>query len=339
MPSRNGSPPSLSVVIPVYNEADWIERSVQAVVTAAAAADWPADVIVVDDGSTDATPERLRCLVGRSGVRVLTQANRGRFAARRAGLAAATGDRVLLLDSRVIIEPGALKFLRDQVLHHSQRKVWNGHVNVHTDGNPFAAFWSGLVGVAWRRYLAEPRLVSFDSRDFDAYPKGTTIFFAPRSLLIEAAGAFSSLHDDPRLASDDTRMLRYIAERERIHLCPDFAVTYHGRDSLSKFVRQAYYRGTTFVDGYLDAPGPVRRTAATAAGAGLLAAALLARRPAAFAALALAGSAGAAMLVRRSGGSPAEARSVAVLLPLFAASFGAGAVRGLGLVTAKRLRG
>ena len=73
---------------------------------------WSAQVVVVDDGSTDATPARLAELAGPLGLTVVRQENRARFAARRAGLEAARGEQVLLLDSRVVVSPYALSYLR-----------------------------------------------------------------------------------------------------------------------------------------------------------------------------------------------------------------------------------
>ncbi|RKT51999.1 glycosyltransferase family 2 protein [Saccharothrix australiensis] len=326
--------PSLSVVIPVFNEPDWIGRSVGALRTALANAEWDAEIVVVDDGSTDDTPERLAELPG---VTVVTQPNGGRFAARFAGITRASGELVMLLDSRVLLEPGSLVFLRDQLLEHPERTVWNGHINSDDTGNPYGAFMQGLVAVGWRRYVANPRLTSFTAEEFDAFPKGTTLFVAPRKLLEEAATSFTSLYDDVRLASDDTRMLRWVSEQGPIFLAPDFAARYISRDSLPKFVKHAYFRGSTFVDGYLDSPGPVRNAAFAAGGVGLAGLVLLLRKPKAAVVLAAAGSAAAGAVVRRCGGSKAQSLAVAKLLTLFAACFGAGAARGLALALRKRL--
>ncbi|MET9227064.1 glycosyltransferase [Lentzea sp. NPDC003310] len=325
--------PSLSIVIPVFNEPDWIGRSVGALKTAIANANWPAEIIVVDDGSTDDTSKRLAEL----DVTVISQENSGRFAARLAGVEAASGELVLLIDSRVVIDPQSLVFLRDQLAAHPERTVWNGHIETDTKGNPYAGFMAGLVAVAWRRYLAEPRLVSFSAEDFDAFPKGTTLFVAPKNVLKEAAVSFSSLYDDVRMASDDTRMLRSIAERGPIWIAPGFAAQYNSRDSLQKFVKHAYFRGTTFVDGYLDSPGPVRNAMFAAGGVGVVGLFVLVKRPLLALVLALLGSGAAGAIARKSGASKDQAFSVAKLLPVFAACFGAGAARGLSMAIRKRL--
>jgi glycosyltransferase involved in cell wall biosynthesis len=326
------APPSLSVVIPVFNEEQWIVRSVGAIVEAAAHAEWPVEVIVVDDGSTDGTPASLAGLAAEYGITVLSQPNLGRFDARKAGMAKASGELLMLLDSRVIVERTALAFLRDQVIRHPERRVWNGHVNVASKGNPYAAFMAAMVKIPWRRYCANPRLMSYGIEEFDVFPKGTTYFCAPKALFEEAATAFESLYDDVKLSSDDTKLLRWIAEREQIWLAPELACTYHGRESLKRFVKHAYFRGTTYVDGYLKTKGPARRGLVFVLAFGLAALGLLVRKPKLALTLGVAVTASTGAATSRFGATAAEARAFALLLPLFGFSFFAGAVRGLALV-------
>jgi hypothetical protein len=325
-------------VIPVYNEQTWIQRCIAALTASAAEAQLPLDVVVVDDGSTDRTPEVLRELAAEHGIRVVTQANAGRLAARRVGLAEAREEWVLLLDSRVLTDRAALPWVRKAIAQHPERTVWCGHVDVETDGNPFAAFWSGLVKIGWRRYTSDPRLVSFGAEEFDAFPKGTGCLLIPRSLLDEAAQGFESLYGNPDLASDDTRLLRYVAGRRPIWLTPDFRFRYHGKQGARGFLKQAYFRGTTFVDGYLGQPGPVRRALLTAIGAGGILTVVSLRKPI----VAVVGTgvvtAAVSTVVSRVGGSRDEVRGAAVLTPAFVVTFGAGVLRGLALAAVHRSR-
>ena len=95
------SPPSrqvvLSIVIPAFNCAEWLARSVG---SAFLFADAAVEVVVVDDGSTDATRQVLAGLQQtHPTLRVLTQANAGLSAARNAGIAQATGTHIVLLDA------------------------------------------------------------------------------------------------------------------------------------------------------------------------------------------------------------------------------------------------
>jgi glycosyltransferase involved in cell wall biosynthesis len=84
----------VSVVIPTHNRAACIR---QAIDTALAQTSPPLEVIVVDDGSTDETPRILAEYGGR--IRVIRQPNAGVSVARNAGIAAAAGDLIALLDS------------------------------------------------------------------------------------------------------------------------------------------------------------------------------------------------------------------------------------------------
>jgi glycosyltransferase involved in cell wall biosynthesis len=336
--SANTLLPSLSVVIPVFNEENWIPRSVDALMASARVAGWPVEVIVVDDGSSDGTPARLTELQRTHGITVISQPNRGRFEARKTGMAKASGEWIMLLDSRVIVDESSLVFLHDQVKNHPERAVWNGHINVASEHNPYAGFMAGLVKMPWRRYCANPRLMSFGIDEFDVFPKGTTLFVARKAMFEGSVTGFSSLFDDVRFASDDTRMLRWIAEREKIFIAPGLSATYHGRESFKKFVSQSYFRGTTYVDSYLESAGPARNALFGALAVGVAGLAIAAKRPRTALVTGVFGSAVVGAAVKRCGATNAEARAVTSLLPVFAAGFGTGLVRGLLLALRSWLR-
>ncbi len=88
----------VSVIIPCYNAA--------AVVSAFAQSHRPLEVICVDDGSTDATPDVLARLQEQyPTLRVIRQANGGALRARNTGMATATGTYVQFLDADGEIVP------------------------------------------------------------------------------------------------------------------------------------------------------------------------------------------------------------------------------------------
>src|SRR5256885_17262653 len=98
------APPRLSVLMPVYNELATIEPAIGEVL----AADLPADaeLVVVDDGSTDGTAELLDGRDWGPRVRVIHHpVHRGKGAAVRTALAAAAGGVAALMDAEPPFEP------------------------------------------------------------------------------------------------------------------------------------------------------------------------------------------------------------------------------------------
>ena len=326
---------ALSVVIPVHDEAPHLAATLNALVRAVDESSFDTEVVVVDDGSTDRSADVARSTL-RDGLplTVVTQPNAGRLAARRVGVDRAQSELVLLLDGRVRLRPQSLAFAHGRVAEGET--VWNGHVHVDVAGNPYGAFANVLVELAWREYFGDPRTVSYGADDFDRYPKGTTCFLAPRRLLLRAMDRFESRYGDLRLANDDTPVLRWIAERERIHLSPSFACDYRPRATFGSFLRHSFHRGTVFLDGHGRPESrffpAVLAFFPTSAGLAVLAA----RRPSLLPVMALAAAAAAGGAAHMAGRSSFETASFGALAPIYAAAHGAGMWRGLGLIAARR---
>ncbi len=105
--------PTLSLILPIYNERAEVDRTLAAVAAQAAIRpDW--EFLFVDDGSGDGTPDRIREVVEarpelRANVRLLVQPrNGGKGAAIRRGFSAATGSLLCFTD-------GDLPYSLDQV--------------------------------------------------------------------------------------------------------------------------------------------------------------------------------------------------------------------------------
>jgi hypothetical protein len=84
--------PMFSVIIPTYNRAAFVARAIESV-RAQTFTDY--EILVIDDGSTDDTAERLAS----AGVRYIRQQNQGPGVARNRGIAEATGEYCTFLDS------------------------------------------------------------------------------------------------------------------------------------------------------------------------------------------------------------------------------------------------
>ncbi len=91
--------PDLSVVIPVYDEAERIVPTIASIVGHLAGSDLEFEIVVSDDGSTDGTPDLVRGLGLRNVVVLDPGVNRGKGAAVRAGVLAAGGRLILFTDA------------------------------------------------------------------------------------------------------------------------------------------------------------------------------------------------------------------------------------------------
>jgi glycosyltransferase involved in cell wall biosynthesis len=85
----------VSVVIPAYNEEKGIGAQIEVLRETLEKSAWPYEIIVVDDGSTDATANEVR----RHPVRLVQQRNRGYGAALKTGIRAAQSDIIVIIDA------------------------------------------------------------------------------------------------------------------------------------------------------------------------------------------------------------------------------------------------
>lgn len=93
--------PRLSIVVPAYNESARIEQTLQRVMACVERQGWDAEVLVVDDGSQDTTPEIVHRWMERypNLHLVQNQGNRGKGYSVRNGLLQATGEVVMFTDA------------------------------------------------------------------------------------------------------------------------------------------------------------------------------------------------------------------------------------------------
>jgi glycosyltransferase involved in cell wall biosynthesis len=142
-----------SVVIPTYNRANLLLRAI-ASVRRQQFTDY--EIIVVDDGSQDATRECLQNL--RPQIRYLCQGNRGPGAARNAGIREARGDYVAFLDSDDLWFPWTLSVFARAIREHGQPTILGGRWVEFADESELVTVCSEQYGVlAFPDYLASSR--------------------------------------------------------------------------------------------------------------------------------------------------------------------------------------
>ena len=140
--------PRFSVIIPAFNSAATLARAIESV----QAQSWPAhEIIVVDDGSADATAE-IAAGFG-DAVRLLRQANSGVSVARNAGAAAATGDWLAFLDADDWYAPDRLKLHAEWITEDAALDCLTGDYEYRDDagillGTSMAQHQSGRLMLA-----------------------------------------------------------------------------------------------------------------------------------------------------------------------------------------------
>lgn len=142
----------IAAVIPTYNRAGLIERAVESVLAQSDPAD---EIIVVDDGSTDGTAERLERFG--EAVTVLRRRNSGAAAARNAGVRHACSPWVAFLDSDDIWQPAHLRQMRAAI------GVTGGRAALYF-ADTLRPYSGGKVGSYWARcgFRVEGALALFE---------------------------------------------------------------------------------------------------------------------------------------------------------------------------------
>ena len=97
------APPRLSVVIPCYNQGEYLAEAVASVERSV---EEPCDLIIVNDGSTEGRTHEVLDVLRSAGYYVIDQENSGLSAARNRGIEAARGEYVLPLDADNRLRPG-----------------------------------------------------------------------------------------------------------------------------------------------------------------------------------------------------------------------------------------
>jgi glycosyltransferase involved in cell wall biosynthesis len=114
--------PSVGAAIPAYNAERWLAQAIESLLAQSAV---PGDILVLDDGSTDATAT----VAGRFGspVRVLSQANAGIGAARNRAVELVRGEIVAFLDADDLYTPSSIATRLDVLLERPHVGAVFGH--------------------------------------------------------------------------------------------------------------------------------------------------------------------------------------------------------------------
>jgi len=137
----------VSVIVPVFNSARFLAEALASIV----AQDYrPLDVLLIDDGSTDASAHLAgRLARGRPEVRLLRQpVRRGPAAARNVGLREARGQLITFLDADDLMTPGRLRFQADYLAAYRDVDLIVGTQTIRLDPGVDRPEWLGWTATA-----------------------------------------------------------------------------------------------------------------------------------------------------------------------------------------------
>ena len=220
------TPPLVSILIPAFNSQQWIAETIHSALDQT----WPSkEIVVVDDGSSDATLQIARRFASPM-LRVVTQPNQGAAAARNTAFAQCQGDYIQWLDADDLLAPDKIE---RQLAARSRCEA---------DRPLFSCAWGRFIKHPGKaRFIPSPLWCDLSPREWllrkmehDVFMQ-TTVWLVSRELT-ELAGPW-----DTRLLSDDDGEYfgRVMLASDEVHFVPDARAYYRitGSGSLSQIGR------------------------------------------------------------------------------------------------------
>ena len=204
--------PSISVVVPAYNAARTLPATVASIESQTVRA---LEILVVDDGSTDATVDVAHA-TGANNLRVISQANAGHAAARNTGIAAARGRYVAFLDADDLWLPEKLERQLGEIgPNPGIRALQTGAARVDDE-----------LRLLWAEPCRRSEDQLWDTLSFRNMPAMMSTLLAERELLDEVGGFDPSL-----VILQDWDLAIRLARRNQLHSLPDVLSAYRYFDT------------------------------------------------------------------------------------------------------------
>jgi GT2 family glycosyltransferase len=231
-------PPRVSVLVCTFNGSATLGETCEAL----SQVEYPnVEVIVVDDGSTDASAE----IAANHGFSVISTPNRGLSSARNTALDAATGEIVVYLDDDAMPDPLWLTYLVDAFMNEEYDAIGGPNLPVPGDG---------AVADAVAVSPGNPIHVLLSDRHAEHIPGCNAAF---RADALRDIGGFDARF---RAAGDDVDVCWRLQDSgRRVGYCPAAVVWHHRRRTASGYLRQQ--RGYGHAEALLERKWPSRYSA------------------------------------------------------------------------------
>ncbi len=226
---------SISMVIAVYNDWTALQGCLQSITEQTDGRDF--EVIVVDDGSTEAAPEAIRRWIPILPLTIVRQPHGGISAARNCGIRNSRGAVLLFVDADCRLQANCLAALSSAIADSAQHDCFQ----LRLTGN--------CGSVAGR--AEQLRLITFQEHSLQ--PDGRIRYLNTAGFAIRRARAETetALFDPAALRGEDTLLLANLIQRGELPLFVPAAIVQHDVSlslmaCLRKDIRSAYLEGRTY---------------------------------------------------------------------------------------------
>lgn len=118
----------LSIVIPVFNEVRTVDKIIGRVRSIRLPAGWEKEVIIIDDGSSDGTKEKIEKLRNKEIRKFFHHKNLGKGAAVRNGIKNATGEVLVIQDADLEYDPNDFRLLLEPIIRQEAQVVYGSRL-------------------------------------------------------------------------------------------------------------------------------------------------------------------------------------------------------------------
>lgn len=225
------SSPTVSVIMPTYNEAAFVEDAVASVMD-----DAISEMLVVDGGSTDGTREIVAGMLSRyPRLRLVDNPRRVAASAMNIGLAQATGELIVRLDAHAVYPRGYVARLAAVLAQHEADVTGGMCVAVPRRGSVLGRSFAATMGNKWVMGGAAYKVGGGDVRPVDTVPFGCW-----RADTLRRAGGFN----EELLRSQDFELSQRLRSMgATILLVPDVVIQYMARSGIRENARHNFSNG------------------------------------------------------------------------------------------------
>lgn len=233
-----------SIIIPVYNRPDEVAELLLSL-SKQTCRDF--DVHIVEDGSSVTCREVCDHFANRLDIHYYVKENGGPGAARNYGAERATGDYFIVLDSDVVLPPGYLAAI-DQELTERPCDAFGGPDRAHPDFTPVQK----AISYSMTSFFTTGGIRGGKKKLDKFYPRSFNMGVSRQ--LWQQLGGFRAM----RFGEDIDFSIRIFKAGARCRLFPDAWVWHKRRTDFRKFFRQVRNSGTARINLHLLHPGSMK---------------------------------------------------------------------------------